>query len=310
MKFDIKNQLNKLKISKNFIIIGVLGLILILGAVNFYIQSSRLSIKSEVQEPKNKSSIVPINNLKPTQEDTGNTDSGKVPANSSVMPTPTSNPISTKDAAPPIITADTQPHNGEVWSSVDFCPQFYVTDDVSKYPKLWTKLKIDSENWSDWQDIVYPKGQCYNLSNGNHTFLIQAKDEAGNTSSIMTRTFSIQRPQDIRVTVGGHIFNDKNCNDKRDEGDSGITGVAGTQVNLFKLPEFYILETSALDNDGWYSFSKTIKDNESLSIDIGVVAPTGYKIHIRPITVTLDKNNKSITVDTPVVPYESVGLCQ
>lgn len=216
---------------------------------------------------------------------------------------PTNTPTPVKDTSAPVVREFGGPADGSTVDFTNFCFPIYATD-ASK--PILSRAKFDSDSWNDWGTNFE---NCYsNISFGSHSFSVQLKDNSGNETPVFTRNFKTESSE-ITVTLGGHIFSDKNCNTGRDEGESDVTGAAGSQVNFFKQPEFYILSTNTLDNSGGYSFSKTIKNNESLSVYIVPVAPPGYKINIQPITVTLDNNNKSRTVDFPAVPNENIGFC-
>lgn len=222
-----------------------------------------------------------------------------------ITPTPTA--AITKDTVAPTITSVGGPSNGQTVTFSNFCFPIVVSDNVSSYPNITVRTQFDSGSWTDWSTNVSP---CYNnVSNGSHTFSVQAKDAVGNISTTVTRTFTVAAAQNITISIAGHLFADANCNNVRDNGESDISNDP-TTVNVFLMPQFSIYLTGTTDNNGQFSLSKSILDTDTVTLQVSPVAPSGYKSHGTPPTVTLSKSNTSTVVDIPFVPNEDVGLCQ
>lgn len=234
---------------------------------------------------------------------------GQPTAQPTKIPTslPSATPTVFRDATGPTVTIQTGPENGSTISFKDICFTISVSDNVSKYPQLYIRTKFDSDIWSDWSKEMAP---CYqNLTNGSHNFSVQAKDEAGNVSEVLTRSFIVQLPQDITITLSGQVYRDVNCNGIKETGEGGVSN---TTVNLFQMPQFYLYGTVVSDNNGNYNFSKTIKENESVTLKPNPVSSSGYKANPKfdSSSFTLSSSNKSASQDIPQVPNENIDQCQ
>ncbi len=108
-------------------------------------------------------------------------------ATPTVTPSPTQEP--TKDITPPSFTAIAGPQDGVTINSSNVCFPVKLYDETSSSPNLFVQYQFDSV-WSGWTNNMSP---CFqNLVNGTHTFAIEAKDQVGNISSLVTRTFTVQ----------------------------------------------------------------------------------------------------------------------
>jgi len=62
-------------------------------------------------------------------------------------------------------------------------------------PDLKLRFHYDAGDWSEWREPADISGYCLSgMTSGAHTFKVQAKDAAGNESTVYTRSFSIQAP--------------------------------------------------------------------------------------------------------------------
>ncbi len=229
-------------------------------------------------------------------------------AKNTITSTLTPKPTSIRDTTAPQITQMTGPGDGSVIEFNNFCFPIYATDNISKSSGIKVRSRFDSQDWTAWSTDF---SQCFqNISSGNHTFSAQVRDEAGNESNIITRTFTVSVPQDISVAIGGHNFSDTNCNGIRDAGESNINNNS-TTAYLYRMPEFSIFTSTSTDNLGYYYLSKNIKENESITVQLSLVAPSGYKSNpnFNLPQFTFNKNNKSATIDWPSVPYENIYSC-
>ncbi len=146
---------------------------------------------SKTPTPTKRVSSTPIPTLKPSLSPT---------ATPSLTPTSTPQPTSTPvpptatpvpDTSPPTITSMTGPEDGTTISSNSFCFPMSISDNKSTNPDILTQHTFDGTPWTNWEANYSP---CFsNVSDGSHTFSVRAKDEAGNTSATITRTFTVQQ---------------------------------------------------------------------------------------------------------------------
>ncbi|MDI6861715.1 MAG: stalk domain-containing protein [Caldisericia bacterium] len=92
------------------------------------------------------------------------------------------------DTTPPTIKfIKTPPSETNQTLSIEF--QWEGSDDKTLSENLLYSYKLDDSSWSDWKKIT--KFLTPNLKEGDHTFSVKVKDEAGNESNILTYTFKI-----------------------------------------------------------------------------------------------------------------------
>lgn len=147
---------------------------------------------SPTKKPTNGPTIKPTNT--PTPKATSAPTSQ--PATSTPVPTSTHTPTPTNtptplppDTTPPSMMEMTGPADGSTIAFRGFCFPMKPVDDRSTYPQIKTQYKFDSSEWSSWGTEVSP---CYSdVPDGQHTFSVQLKDEAGNVSSPISRTFTV-----------------------------------------------------------------------------------------------------------------------
>lgn len=103
--------------------------------------------------------------------------------------TPTPTPPNVPDVTPPTFEWMTGPTDGSTVDFASFCFPMKVVDNVSKLPELQVRYSFDTPSWGEWTTNVAP---CYqNVSNDTHVFRVQARDGAGNMSSPILRTFTV-----------------------------------------------------------------------------------------------------------------------
>lgn len=149
---------------------------------------------------------------------------------------------------------------------------------------------------------------CWDPPDGPNTLRVQYKNGDGDESSVITRTFYFTRIKEITYTLTGKAYSDNNCNAQKDADESYITDIT---TNLFKMPGFITVLNNTLDTDGTFTYSGKMLENEQASFSISLFGTNGYKSHptyIAPV-VTFTKDLRSITVESPAVPYQSVGQC-
>ncbi len=112
----------------------------------------------------------------------------------------------------------------------------------------------------------------------------------------------------IRFTISGQVFADKNCNAVKDGDEQGVSSMV---MAIYKMPEYYVYGNPVADTNGNYSLSREINENESIQLQVQREPKDGYKSHPRfdSPTITFNKDNLNASVNLPVIPYEDVGNC-
>lgn len=188
-------------LKKPYTIIAASAIVLIALGGTSYLLGNKINSETSVKTNKASSPVTQIETMKATSSAALTPKAQTKPspqpslapnATSTHKPTaamqqPTATPISVKDTTAPTITSMTGPENGSTVSFNNFCFPMYITDNVSK--NFTVRFMFDSTTWNDWSTNLAP---CFNnVSNGSHTFSVQVRDEAGNVSSTITRTFTI-----------------------------------------------------------------------------------------------------------------------
>ncbi|HDH63404.1 MAG TPA: hypothetical protein ENF66_01765, partial [Firmicutes bacterium] len=137
--------------------------------------------------------------------------------------------------------------------------------------------KLDEEDWSEWKhttSYVTP-----NLKEGNHTFSVKAKDEAGNESEVLTYTFIVDiTPPELEVTSpqDGTLAKDK------------LIDVTGKTEPNIKVDVNGIIVNS--DSQGNFTASYSLNEGDNL-LTIKAIDKAGNetvkKIHVtyKPRTI-------------------------
>jgi|GEM_PF-2369175 len=175
---------------------------------------------------------------------------------------------------------------------------------------LQRRQNVNNTGWSGYSSVTT---LCFSPNEGQNTISLQYKNSYGEESNQYDRHFSFHQQQEITVTLNGRLYSDNNCNGNWDSGEGSVNGSA--TVNIFKMPEFYILGTVTSNNDGTFNsftYSKVINDSESLAVQAAPVSPQGYKSNPKysAQTVTLNKDSNNYTVNIPQVPNENISACQ
>ena len=239
----------------------------------------------------------------PTSSPAGIPTSTPVPptAPPSVQPTPTP-----RTPNPPIINISypSEMQSVEMESGQSFC--VVDTPAGGDTSGLQRKHNINDEGWSLYTDVFT---LCFDPKEGLNRIQFQYKNSFGDESVVYTRQFNFHRIEEISVTISGQIYRDENCNGIRDGGESNI-GVSAI-VRFFKMPEFSVYGETNSDPSGSFSFSTEIKESESITLQVSVQSPSGYKSnpHYSDPSFTLNSDNRSASVDYPQVPNEFVGQC-
>jgi len=190
------------------------------------------------------------------------------------------------DNIAPIITSFGGPTDDSTVEFSNFCFPLYITDNVSKYPNIWIHFRFDTDTWSTWSTDVAP---CFNnVENGQHTIAIQAKDQAGNISQELKKTFSVSVLTNGKIS--GLTFNDVNLNGTQDSGENGIHFL---KINLYRQGESAALKGIGSGEDGTFQLT----DLSGGTYQVKAVNPTGqYQITTTDsITITLTSTNSEVT---------------
>ncbi len=106
------------------------------------------------------------------------------------MPYTTPTPIPSGDTTAPVLTINGGPMEGSVVTDPAVCFPLWVVDDLSWWSSVQIRYRIDTKPWSTWAFEYEP---CVSgLVKGRHIFSATGKDEAGNISKEVTRTFIVQ----------------------------------------------------------------------------------------------------------------------
>jgi len=90
------------------------------------------------------------------------------------------------DTIPPTVTITGGPNENDIVTGTRICFPLWVSDNVTNYMKLVTRIKINTNPWTEWEQNLSP---CVDIQPGSHTFTVQIKDEAGNISPETQRHF-------------------------------------------------------------------------------------------------------------------------
>ena len=114
-----------------------------------------------------------------------------MPVGTPMSTTPTPTPTPAPDTQTPVFQYLNGPGEGNTVTFNGFCFPMYITDNVSVIATgLMVRYSFDNSGFSDWKQDFAP---CYqNVSDGAHTFVVQARDGAGNMTGNMTKSFTVQ----------------------------------------------------------------------------------------------------------------------
>ena len=251
---------------------------------------------------RNQQNLLPSTTPRPSPQ---SAPSASINSSKPASPSPatsTKTVTTTSDTTPPTLSGINGPYD---WGSQGTC--FTINGDQVKDNSQGSPLSFAwalDGNWSSFNQNEVIK--CFQNLSGSHSISAKVKDPSGNISGETGKSFSVVA--DITVSVSGTIYRDINCSASFDGGEGTVSGVT---VNIYKNPEYYSIGTISSDGSGNYSFSKTVKENEELSIQVSAVSPSGYKSnpHTFPSDIFLKSSARSATYNIPQVPNENVGSC-
>lgn len=129
---------------------------------------------------------------------------------------------------------------------------------------------------------TYPKS-------GTYTPRLQLQGSDGSMTDVCAKQVTIDNG--LAVQLSGQVFKDLNCNSTKDTGEDGLSGKKLSVLNAQGIA--YTDVTT--DNNGYYSFSKNIRVNDSLTLQL---SPVNFAFNfISPTSVTLDSLNPSATIN-------------
>lgn len=103
-------------------------------------------------------------------------------------------------------------------------------------------------------------------------------------------------PKNITLTLSGQVYNDLNCNNKKEEEE---TGFANQQILILQPRDGTLFDTVLSDGKGNYSFQRSVSEATSLIVEPILIDPN--IVHIPP-EVTLSSNNQSAKIDISRCP--------
>lgn len=220
--------------------------------------------------------------------------------------TPTNTPTPARTPNPPLINIS---YPSEMQSIEMGATQTLCVVDVpagGDTSGLQRRHNINDQGWSGY---VNHFTLCFDPKEGLNRISLQYKNSFGDESVVYTRQFNFHRLENITVTISGQIYRDENCNGVRNTGESNIS--VSTIVRMFKIPEFYIYGEVNSNSSGSFSFSTTIREDESITLQPIVQSPSGYKSNpnYESPSFTLNSSNRNASLDYPQVPNEFVGTC-
>jgi hypothetical protein len=142
---------------------------------------------------------------------------------------------------------------------------------------------------------------------GRYYVKMRAVSQDGQRSEICQTEVVVSPP--ISISVNGQAYRDKNCNDQKDSGEEGASGVG---IDIVRVPGGSTVGSVTADGSGNYSFSANMSSPEE-TFDLQIIAKDspGYRLHAHSLlTANLSLNNRSSTIDVPFVPEENVTLCK
>lgn len=225
-----------------------------------------------------------------------------------INPTNTIAPTS-KTANPPKMSISYPSENQSI--SLTTAQQFCVVDVPAggNHTGIQRRQNINNGDWTGYSSVTT---LCYTPKEGQNTVMLQYKNNQGEESTQYVRNFTFHQLQPVTVTLTGRLYSDNNCNGTWDSGEGNVSN--SSTVNVFKMPEFYILGTVQSGNDGTFNsftYSKTINEGESLSMQALPVSPEGYKSNPNYSyqTITLNKDSNNYLVNIPQVPNANTSTC-
>ena len=171
---------------------------------------------------------------------------------------------------------------------------------------LLKRKNINNVGWGSYQA---PDGTCFDPYEGQNTFSFQYKNSKGEESIVYIRTFTFHRIKKVTISFSGQLYRDGNCNNTQDSNEGNVN--ATTTVNIFKMPEFYIYDTISTNSSGLFTYSTSIDEVDSLSLQGGPISPEGYKSNpnYSSQTITFTKSNAKAHIVIPQVPNENISAC-
>lgn len=216
------------------------------------------------------------------------------PIKASTLPSPTPTVIPTsqpKKSNPPIINISYPQEMQSI--TMTSTQQLCIVDIPSggDTSSLQSKNSVNDGGWSAYADIYTV---CLDPKEGLNKFQLQYRNKFGDESTVYTRQFTFHRQQDITVTLNGQVYNDINCNNVKESDETGYSET----IDIMQ-PDGLVLAAITSDSGGNYSFSKTIQENNSITIQ---PSPRDHNLKYSPSAVTLNGSNKSATINISHCP--------
>lgn len=222
------------------------------------------------------------------------------------VPTVSLSPTSDRVANPPLfkITYPTEAQNIEMGQNQNFC----VTDvpDGGDQTGIKRRHNLNNLGWTPYTDIFT---LCFEPREGLNRFSLQYKNKFNEESQQYTVSFNFHRVENIDVAISGQVFEDINCNGRKDDQETEIK--ANINLRFLKMPEGTLYTNLTTGVAGAFSYSQSIAITDILQIKILPDNSSSYQINPKfdyP-SYSLSKNSPSIQTNIPVVPTDSLGNC-
>ena len=179
-----------------------------------------------------------------------------------------------EDVTPPETTITSAPDGTIDYNDVSF--NWTGSDDVTPTSQLVYSHKLENydSDWSFWTSVTT---KSYNdLPNGNYTFKVKAKDEAGKEDPTPAqRSFTVLVDLSPNGSISGTIT--YTCNE---------TGIAGVTVNLTNLTGSVIASTTT-DSSGNYTFTD--------------ISPSDYTVNVSKPGFWSNSTSVTVNADTSTI---------
>lgn len=250
------------------------------------------------------SPTVPLKTIIPTKYITSSSSKPTNTPTPTIKPLPTSTPVP-RTPNPPItsINFPSEMQSISLTTGQTFCA---VEVPNGGGPATEKRQNLNDQGWNSYGPLFTT---CFEPKEGLNKIQFQFKNAYGDESQVITRNFNFHRISDMTISLTGTIYRDENCNGVRDGSEGAISTPA--IVDIFKETEHYIYGSVTSDSSGNFSFSKSVSETDTVSLQPSIESPSGYtgNYNFQYPTVTLNSSNKSGNVSLPQVPNENHSNC-
>lgn len=165
--------------------------------------------------------------------------------------------------------------------------------------KYVTGAQWDFNNDGVWDtDMSLANGTIAHTYPDNNSYVVRLKLQMsdGEITPVCSKTIII--PIGFAVKLNGQVYYDSNCNNIKDNNETGFPAMEMSIMN----PNGLVYDTIASDNNGNYSFTKSLGPGQSLIIQ---PYPLDHNLVYPPATVTLNQSQPNATVNISTCPQQS-----